>query len=80
MTHAFAIGYDWLYSSLFDAEKVMICGARIEKGLNQREIERRKLAADDFNKLGLRLRPKEIVMFTIEDIPMPPFISSNKLL
>jgi len=62
MTHAFVIGYDWLYSSLFDAEKMMIRGARIEKGLNQREIERRKLVADDFNKLKLRLRPKEITL------------------
>jgi hypothetical protein len=33
MTHAFAIGYDWLYGSLSDEEKNMIRGAIIEKGL-----------------------------------------------
>ncbi|MFQ6041418.1 MAG: DUF4962 domain-containing protein, partial [Candidatus Poribacteria bacterium] len=33
MTHAFAIGYDWLYSSLSDMEREMVRQAIIEKGL-----------------------------------------------
>ena len=33
MTHAFAIAYDWFYSSLSDGEKEMIRKAIIEKGL-----------------------------------------------
>ena len=34
MTHAFAIGYDWLYSSLSPEERVWIRAALVEKGLN----------------------------------------------
>lgn len=33
MTHAFAIGYDWLYSDLSDDEKTTIRTALVEKGL-----------------------------------------------
>ncbi len=33
MTHAFAIGYDWLYPALTDAQRAMIRTAIIEKGL-----------------------------------------------
>jgi hypothetical protein len=34
MTHAFAIGYDWLYPALSDEERTWIRTALIEKGLN----------------------------------------------
>jgi hypothetical protein len=34
MTHAFAIGYDWLYSALSPEERAWIRTAMIEKGLN----------------------------------------------
>jgi hypothetical protein len=34
MTHAFAIGYDWLYPALSDEERTWIRAALIEKGLN----------------------------------------------
>ncbi|MCD6506225.1 heparinase II/III family protein [Candidatus Poribacteria bacterium] len=34
MTHAFAIGYDWLYDSLSDGERRMIREAIIEKGID----------------------------------------------
>jgi len=34
MTHAFAIGYDWLYPALSDDERAWIRTALIEKGLN----------------------------------------------
>jgi len=34
MTHAFAIGYDWLYDSLSDEERRMIREAIIEKGID----------------------------------------------
>jgi hypothetical protein len=33
MTHAFAIGYDWLYDALSDEEKHMIRDAIVEKGI-----------------------------------------------
>ena len=34
MTHAFAIGYDWLYPALSDEERTWIRAALVEKGLN----------------------------------------------
>jgi hypothetical protein len=34
MTHAFAIGYDWLYPALSQDERTWIRGALVEKGLN----------------------------------------------
>ena len=33
MTHAFAIGYDWLFGALSEAERAMVRGALVEKGL-----------------------------------------------
>ncbi len=35
MTHAFAIGYDWLYGSLDQYEKIWMREAILDKGLNQ---------------------------------------------
>ncbi|MGB9606435.1 MAG: heparinase II/III domain-containing protein, partial [Bryobacteraceae bacterium] len=35
MTHAFAIGYDWLYPALSDAERGWIRRAMVEKGIRQ---------------------------------------------
>jgi heparinase II/III-like protein/uncharacterized protein DUF4962 len=33
MTHAFAIGYDWLFGALSEAERALVRGALVEKGL-----------------------------------------------